>query len=88
MTYLEQFRSRVLQDALSEALPSYWTRRAAQWREALPREGDFLGESTEQDRTRRETQVRAMIEECGERATRREGLSPEWWAALMKELVE
>jgi len=27
--YLEQFRRRVIQDAISEALPGYWQRRAA-----------------------------------------------------------
>jgi hypothetical protein len=27
-SYIEHFRARVLQDALNEALPSYWNRRA------------------------------------------------------------
>lgn len=29
--YVEHFRARVLQDALSEAMPAYWSRRAEQF---------------------------------------------------------
>lgn len=44
--HVGNFRARVLQDALAEATSSYWRRRARAFREALPREGDYLGRAT------------------------------------------
>ena len=47
--WLEHFRARVLQDALSEATASYWSRRAEQFQEAAPRLGDFHGKRTREE---------------------------------------
>lgn len=77
--YIERFTHRVIQDALTEALPIYWRRRADQFRDALPREGDYLGQSTRRERRARRKEVEALIEECERRATAREALGPEWW---------
>lgn len=42
--YVDHFRARVLQDALTEALRSYWLRRAAAFESAMHRPGkDFPG---------------------------------------------
>lgn len=41
--YVDHFRARVLQDALTEALRSTWLRRAAAFEGAMHRPGDFPG---------------------------------------------
>lgn len=41
--YVENFRRRVLADALQEATANYWNRRAETLQAAMPREGDFVG---------------------------------------------
>lgn len=41
-SYLENFTRRLLQDALSEAAPAYWRRRAKALRAARHRSGDYL----------------------------------------------
>lgn len=51
---LEHFRARVLQDALDQATVDYWLRRATDLAKALPRPGDFLGNSTPAERAARE----------------------------------
>jgi hypothetical protein len=43
---LDQFRARVLQDALTEATAQYWLHRAYQFQQAAPRRGDFHGNAT------------------------------------------
>jgi hypothetical protein len=40
---LTHFQKRVLQDAMQRASATYWRKRAAQLRRAMPRPGDFLG---------------------------------------------
>jgi hypothetical protein len=47
--HVEHFRARVLQDALTEALPSYWAMRAEQFQAAAPRPGDFNGNATPEE---------------------------------------
>lgn len=47
--HVERVRVRVVQDALAEALASYWSRRAAAFRHARPRPGDYTGQATEAD---------------------------------------
>ena len=42
ISYLEHFARRVLQDALTEAAPAYWRRRAEALRAARHRVGDYL----------------------------------------------
>ena len=41
--YVDHFRARVLQDALTEALRSTWLRRAAAFENAMHKRGDFPG---------------------------------------------
>jgi hypothetical protein len=43
---LDQFRARVLQDALTEATAQYWIHRAHQFEDAAPRVGEFHGKAT------------------------------------------
>ena len=47
--YVEHFRFRVVQDALNEATCAYWQHRADRFAAAMPREGDFTGQSTAED---------------------------------------
>lgn len=42
-SYVEHFRSRVLQDALVSATRSYWLKRAEAFEAAQHRPGDFVG---------------------------------------------
>jgi hypothetical protein len=43
---LEHFRARTLQDALTEATAQCWLRRAQQFEDAAPRQGDYHGHAT------------------------------------------
>jgi len=47
--YLDHFRGRVLQDALTEATAAYWQRRGDVFDAARPRAGDYPGGATEAD---------------------------------------
>jgi len=41
--YVDHFRARVLQDALTEAIATYWLTRAERFDRAMHRPGDFRG---------------------------------------------
>lgn len=41
--HVDHFRTRVLQDAMTDATADYWRRRARSFEAALPRPGDFTG---------------------------------------------
>ena len=43
LSYVDHFRARVLQDALTEALRSTWLRRADAFEAAMHKPGDFPG---------------------------------------------
>lgn len=86
--YVDRFRHRVLQDALAEATPHYWFWRAEQFRSCLPREEDFLGESTRRSRRERRKRIEAMIEECEKRGQTREALGQEWWREVFDNLMK
>lgn len=64
----EQFTKRLLTDCLNEATSSYWLRRANQFEEARGRPGDFLGQSTLEDRRRRWRELTAIANACRARA--------------------
>lgn len=67
--HVDHFQHRVLQDALTEATAVYWRRRADQWRQALPRPGDYLGtESTPTSRATRRRRIEAIIAACEAKA--------------------
>jgi hypothetical protein len=59
--YVEHFRTRVLQDALTEALRSTWLRRADAFEAAKHKPGDYLGRRTME-------QVHADNRRLGEKA--------------------
>jgi hypothetical protein len=63
-TYLEHFRYRVLQEALSSVIPSQWERRAAALEAGLPRSGDFVGRSTPEERQDRTQRLLEVIAAC------------------------
>lgn len=44
--YVENFRRRVLQDALSSASAEQWRRRAERFDAAIPRRDDYMGRAT------------------------------------------
>lgn len=67
--YLDHFRARVIQDALSEATAHYWLRRAAALEGARPRSGDFHGHATHDDLARRDRENAAAAEACRRHAT-------------------
>jgi hypothetical protein len=66
--YLEHFRARVLQDALSEATASYWHRRSRAFAAAQTRPGDYPGRVTPTARAARDARLYATAYACRARA--------------------
>ena len=66
---LDHFQYRIVRDAMNEATASYWLRRARDFAAALPREGDFLGRSTPEQREARERRLRQIVVNCVHRST-------------------
>jgi len=66
--YVEHFRTRVLQDALTEATREYWTRRAQTFEAAMPRPGDFTGRATPEDLTAQRERLASTAAACRQRA--------------------
>lgn len=66
--HVEQFRKRVVQDALAEATAAYWQRRAEEFDAALPRPGDYPGEATPEEREARRQRVAQTALACRQRA--------------------
>jgi hypothetical protein len=62
--YVEHFRFRVLQDALTEATAIYWKRRAEALERALPRRDDFHGAATREDLRERYDALQRDILAC------------------------
>lgn len=58
---LTNFQYRMIRDAMNEAMPAYWRRRADAYRTALPREGDFTGSATQDDLRDRLVRVASII---------------------------
>lgn len=85
--YVERFRARVIQDALAEALPGYWLRRAECFESARHRPGDFRGESTDEQLAARDAALVALVDECRRRASHREALDQQWWRPLIEEAL-
>ena len=67
-TYVEQFRSRVIQDALTEATAAYWLRRSRQFERALPRPGDYTGTATPAQLEAQRARIVAVAAACRHRA--------------------
>ena len=68
-TYLDNFRQRVLQDALAEAISTYWQRRAASFDAAMPRPGDRTGRATAEQIEQLRLRVSAIALACRQRAS-------------------
>lgn len=66
---LEHFQLRVLQDALDQATVDHWIRRAHGIAQALPRPGDYLGNSTPAEREAREQRTRLALLNIGRHIT-------------------
>jgi len=66
--YLDHFRGRVLQDALTEATAAYWWRRGDVFDAARPRAGDFPGGATEADLDAARRRCGAVALACRQRA--------------------
>lgn len=62
--YIEHFQRRVLTDALTEASATQWRKRASTFREARPREGDFHGQSTLEERRERWRRLSVLAASC------------------------
>jgi hypothetical protein len=65
---LGHFQYRLIRDAMNEAMPLYWLRRARDWDLAMPRAEDFLGRSTRDDAYDRAIRVRQITDACRHRA--------------------
>ncbi|MGB3763220.1 MAG: hypothetical protein WA966_08355, partial [Ornithinimicrobium sp.] len=66
--YVEQFRGRVVQEALAAATASFWRHRAAQFEDARPREGDFTGRATTEDLAAADHRMAETAQACRNRA--------------------
>lgn len=62
--YMDLFAARVLTDALNEATPVYWSRRAQVFRDAAPKPGDFNGNATVTELAERTARCLAAAEAC------------------------
>ena len=66
--YMEHFRGRVVQDALTEATGHYWRRRAEMLEAARPRPTDWPGRATPEELAERDASLAAAALACRERA--------------------
>lgn len=62
--HLTQMQRRVVQDAFSEARASYWRRRAAAFRAALPRQDEWHGREGLASVRMRRDRLKAIIAAC------------------------
>lgn len=62
--YVEHFRTRVLQDALTEATRAYWRHRADMFEAARSRPGDFVGNATPEQIADRDARLAEIAMAC------------------------
>jgi hypothetical protein len=67
--YVDRFRARVLQDALTEATGTYWHRRATALETAHSRPGDYQGQASPERIRARDARLRAAARACRRRAS-------------------
>lgn len=65
---VDRFAVRLLEDALTAAMPFHWLRRAAQLDECRPRPGDFVGAATPAELAERDARLAEQAEACREHA--------------------
>lgn len=87
--YIDQFRERVVQEAIAEAFPAYWLRRAELFEWAMTKPGDRLGaDVTPAEQNARDALLYTLAQECRSRAAVRERLDKDWWEPIIRGLVE
>lgn len=67
--YVDHFRARVLQDALTEATATYWHRRATALEAARSRPGDYQGRASLESIRARDARLSAAARACRRRAS-------------------
>jgi len=84
--YVDNFRRRVMQDALSEATAAYWIRRAEVFEGARHRPGDdYPGVASLDDLRERWVALTELAQACRHRAAvaqMQDGIEPEVFEAL------
>lgn len=65
---ISQHAVRMLEDAITEAMPWHWIRRADDLENARPRPGDFNGLATAAELAARDDQLREQVAACREHA--------------------
>lgn len=68
MTNAEQFRVRVLHEAVSAGFAHTWRRRAEALELARPRSEDFTGDATQADLRAQDERLREKVRACLRRA--------------------
>lgn len=65
---LSRYAVRMLEDAITEAMPWHWIRRAEDLDHARPRPGDWHGQATREDLAERYARLTEQAEACREHA--------------------
>ena len=84
----ERIAVRMIEDAVADALPDYWTRRAAEFEAARPRRGDYFGRSTRADRIAQDARCAATAEACRQAAVVARSTSPWWLPSTVSDAFE
>lgn len=84
----ERIAIRMIEDAVADALPDYWTRRAAEFEAARPKRGDYFGHSTRADRIAQDARCAATAEACRQAAAVARTSRPWWLGALVQDVFE
>lgn len=66
---LASFGVRLIEEAIADALPYVWERRAEQLEQARPRPGDFNGRATAVELAERDQRLAEQAEGCRRHAT-------------------
>lgn len=66
--FIANFQRRSLQDALCDATADWWHRRAAEWDAVPARPGDYVGQSTPEQRKQRRREAADRAALCRYRA--------------------
>jgi hypothetical protein len=74
------FLARIIQDALTEALPAYWRRRAQQFEDAAPTLEDFRGNATPDQLRERWRDCKTAAQACRNHAALLESDLPDYIA--------
>ncbi len=67
--YIDHFRARVVQDAVTEAMALTWRRRARTFEACVPRPEDFNGQASEEELAARRERLEETARACYHRAS-------------------